>query len=122
MTPEDFLKQYETALSSQKWHCVAPLMHKNVCVTFTNGTFHGLDKVKAVFEKNFEQITDEKYAISNVHWAHVSAMEAVCLYEFNWQGIIEGEHCSGGGRGTSVLIFEDNKWQLITEHLGPHAE
>ncbi len=44
-----------------------------------------------------------------------------CLYDFNWQGIIEGEKCSGGGRGTSVLILEDGQWKIITEHLGPFA-
>ena len=26
---------------------------------------------------------------------------------------------SGGGRGTSVLVNEDNRWLLLAEHLGP---
>lgn len=121
MTPLDLLKKYEEALSSQKWSSVAPLMHKDVCVTFTNGTFKGINEVQAVFDKNFALIQDEKYAIDNIHWAHTSENNAVCLYEFRWEGIIEGEHCSGGGRATSVLIFSDNKWKIITEHLGPYA-
>lgn len=122
MTPESLLKQYELALSSQSWSRVEPLMHKNVCVTFSNGTFKGISDVRSVFVSNFSSIKDEEYKISNVHWAYKSETEAVCLYQFNWKGIINGEMCSGAGRGTSVLVFDDERWQIITEHLGPNAE
>ena len=121
MSHQDTLKKYERALASQDWNSVEPLMHKDVCVTFSNGTFKGLNEVRGVFESNFGSIQDEKYEISNIHWAYVSNTEAVCLYDFNWKGIIEGEMCSGGGRGTSVLIVEDDQWKIITEHLGPFA-
>lgn len=122
MTPESLLKQYELALSSQSWGRVEPLMHKDVCVTFSNGTFKGISDVRSVFVSNFSSIKDEEYKISNVHWAYKSETEAVCLYQFNWKGIIDGEMCSGAGRGTSVLVFDDQRWQIITEHLGPNAE
>ncbi|TDO96976.1 nuclear transport factor 2 family protein [Marinomonas balearica] len=121
MSPQEIIKKYERALASQDWGSVEPLMHKDVCVTFSNGTFKGLLDVKAVFESNFASIKDEEYSISNLHWAHISETEAVCLYSFNWKGVIEGELCSGGGRGTSVLVFEGGQWQIITEHLGPNA-
>lgn len=121
MSPKDLLKKYETALSSQNWNAVEPLMHKDICVTFSNGTYKGINEVRAVFERNFSAIKEEQYIISNMHWAHSNDTNAVCLYDFNWQGIINGELCSGGGRGTSVLIYNDKKWQIITEHLGPFA-
>ena len=121
MNPEEVLKKYELALASQDWSSVEPLMHKDICVTFSNGTFKGISEVKSVFENNFDSIKDEKYEISNLHWAHISDTQAVCLYDFNWQGIIEDEMCSGGGRGTSVLILDGGQWKIITEHLGPFA-
>ncbi|MFM2484989.1 nuclear transport factor 2 family protein [Celerinatantimonas yamalensis] len=121
MTPQEILKKYELALASQDWKSVEPLMHENVCVTFSNGTFKGLKEVEGVFISNFASIQDEEYKISNLHWAYISDTEAVCLYDFNWKGIIEGEMCSGGGRGTSVLVRENNQWKIITEHLGPFA-
>ncbi len=121
MTPQNTMKKYERALASQDWGLVEPLLHRDICVTFSNGTYKGLHEVKSVFESNFASIKDEKYAISNLHWAHISNTSAVCLYEFNWKGMINGELCSGGGRGTSVLIFEDEQWQIMTEHLGPNA-
>ena len=122
MTPQQALKEYEAALSSQQWSAVEPLMHENVCVTFTNGTFKGINEVQAIFEKNFSLIKDEEYSISNTHWAMLSESQAVCLYEFNWQGIIGGQHCSGGGRGTSVFVLTNHQWKIIAEHLGPPAE
>jgi len=122
MTPMNLLKQYEAALASQDWQKVAPLMHPDICVTFSNGTFKGIDEVQAVFERNFNLIKDEEYGIDNIHWAHMSESHAVCLYHFHWSGFIDGDSCSGGGRGTSVLIKAGGKWQIITEHLGPNAE
>lgn len=121
MTPQQTLKDYEAALSSQQWSAVEPLMHEDVCVTFTNGTFKGINEVQGIFEKNFSLIKEEKYSISNVHWVAHSESQAICLYEFNWEGIIDGQRCSGGGRGTSVLVYSKNQWKIITEHLGPSA-
>ncbi|MFQ3261531.1 YybH family protein [Reinekea sp.] len=120
MTPQEALQKYELAIASQSWASIEPLMHQDVCVTFSDGTYKGLQEVKSAFERNFALIIDEKYKISNVHWAYISNTEAVCLLNFNWKGIIDGELCSGGGRGTSVLIKNNGKWQIITEHLGPN--
>ncbi|MFG1495461.1 nuclear transport factor 2 family protein [Saccharospirillum sp. HFRX-1] len=122
MTPAELLEVYEKALASQRWSVVEPLLHDKVCVTFANGTFKGKAAVRSIFEQNFRSIEDEQYTISKLHWVHQSAASVVALYEFHWQGMIDGEAASGGGRGTSVLIFEQDRWWIITEHLGPFAD
>ena len=43
----------------------------------------------------------------------------VYLFHFNWKGIINGQQASGSGRGTTVIMFENGKWKLVSEHLGP---
>ena len=121
MTPQDLIQAYEDALASQEWENVAPLMHENVCVTFSSGTFKGKDQVRKAFEHNFSVIEDEEYAIEDLHWAFVGKESAVCLYSFQWQGVINGQPASGGGRGTSVLVNVAGTWQIVAEHLGPHA-
>ena len=121
MTPQDLMEAYEEALSSQKWKNVGPLMHEDICVTFSSGTFKGKDQVRQAFEHNFAVIKDEEYSIENLHWAFVGWESAVCLYSFQWQGLINGQPSSGGGRGTSVLVNVAGKWQIMAEHLGPHA-
>lgn len=115
------MQKYELALASQKWSSIEPLMHSDVCVTFSTGTFKGKEEVKKVFINNFSKIKDEKYSISNVHWAFLGEESAVCLYSFHWQGKINGQLCSGGGRGTSALVKVKNNWQILAEHLGPDA-
>ena len=119
MTPQDFIKKYEQALATQQWHKVAPLIHEQACVTFTTGTYKGKAEVQKVFEHNFAAIQDEQYHLSNLHWAFVDEHTAVCLYQFHWQGLINGQPASGAGRGTSVLVQQDNQWLLVSEHLGP---
>jgi len=121
MTHIDLMKHYERGLESQNWLNIESLMHDDVCVTFSSGTFKGKQEVQQAFEKTFALIKDEKYSILNLHWVFSDENTAVCIYEFNWEGIINGKHASGGGRGTSVLIKTSSEWQIITEHLGPYS-
>ena len=37
---DDFIRSCQDALASQSWALVDPLIHNNVCVTFSNGTVH----------------------------------------------------------------------------------
>ncbi|HKY55245.1 MAG TPA: nuclear transport factor 2 family protein [Anaerolineales bacterium] len=123
MNPEEFIRAYEQALATQEWINIEPLVHNNACVTFSNGIVHkDKEEVKRAFEKNFSLIKDETYSITNVHWVIKSSEMAVYLFDFNWSGIINEKPASGSGRGTSVLIKENNKWQLLVEHLGPKAQ
>lgn len=120
MNPEKFIQNYEQALASQDWSRVEPLVHKDACVTFSNGAVHkGKSAVKAAFEKNFSLIKDEEYSISNVHWVMKGNETAVYLFEFNWSGIINDKPATGSGKGTSVLVKENDQWKLLVEHLGP---
>ena len=119
MEPEDFLKIYESALAKQDWQFVSPLMHDDICVTFSDGqAYFGKKAVQKAFEKNFALIQDEDFSISDVYWVKKSVDFAVCLYNFQWSGLIGGQPVQGNGRGTSVFVMEEGKWLLLTEHLG----
>lgn len=120
--PEDFIPAYQSALGTQNWSNVQPLIHERACVTFSTGAVHiGKPEVKKAYEKNFSIIRNEEYKITNVHWVKKTTAMAVYLFDFHWSGIIAGQKASGSGRGTTVLIIEDGRWQLLTEHLGPAA-
>lgn len=117
--PDDFVRSYEAALAAQRWSAVDPLMHDDVCVTFSTGAVHkGKAAVRRAFEENFASIEDEQYAISNVHWALRSEALAVYLFDFRWSGRIHGQPAQGSGCGTSVLVRVDGCWKLLAEHLG----
>jgi len=120
MEPEDFIHTYEQALGTQDWKRVESLVHKDACVTFSDGSVHkGKDKVGKAFTRNFSLIKDEVYSISNIHWVRKDDNTAVYLFDFHWTGIINDKQASGSGRGTSVLIKENEHWKLLIEHLGP---
>lgn len=122
MTPEDFLSSYESALATQSWPVVSPLIHPEACVTFSNGhVFIGKAEVQRAFERNFALIQEEQYALSDIHWLRKAADFAVCLYTFHWSGLTNGEPISGSGRGTAVLVNQQGQWLLLAEHLGPPA-
>jgi len=119
MDPEQFVTQYESAIATQQWINIDPLVTSNVSVTFSDGTIHfGKDQVKIAFENNFSKIKGEKYAIKNIRWLKKADYFAVYLFEFYWTGIINQVEVSGQGIGTAVLTLEKNKWKLLTEHLG----
>lgn len=119
MTEEDFVRDYERALSSQSWDEVEPLVHENACVTFSDGSVHkGRRAVGDAFARNFSSIEDERYRITNVHWVTRTERVAVYLFDFAWTGKIGGRPASGSGRGTSVITRDGNSWQLLVEHLG----
>jgi len=121
--PEDFIPAYTKASATSQWENVAPLIHEDCVVTFSNGSSHqGKDQVEQAFRRNFELIQDDTYGVSDVHWVQRSAHTAIYVYAYAWSGIIHGQPASGAGRGSSTLTYSDDKgWQLICEHLGPAA-
>ncbi len=120
-TPETFYEEYQAALASQRWERVGPLIHQSCTVVFSSGTFEGIDQVEAAFRRTFDLIEEERYAITNLRWLDRSENRAIAIYDFAWEGLIDGKPASGGGRGTSVLIRERERWQMLLEHLGPPA-
>ena len=121
MTPLEFIKSYEEAISAQTWEMVEPLIHDNCVVTFTNGTYKGKSEVERIFRKNFDLIKEENYQISDIQFVIEKSEYAVFIFKYSWSGLIHGQPAEGGGRGTSVLVRNNGSWQLISEHLGPDA-
>ncbi|MDC0002850.1 nuclear transport factor 2 family protein [Porticoccaceae bacterium] len=116
-----FISSYESALATQSWEQVSPLIHTDCVATFSEGTHIGKNLVESAFRKTFNLIKDETYKINNILWAIKSESLAVIIYNFNWSGIINGKLASGTCRGTSTVININGQWQLIAEHLGPNA-
>tara|TARA_R110000850_G_scaffold42454_30_gene108991 strand:- start:3918 stop:4289 length:372 start_codon:yes stop_codon:yes gene_type:complete len=116
-TPEELLKEYEQSLSAQIFENVRPLIDDNAVFWFNDGSYHGLDLIEKAFTKTFNLIKEEKYWLTDLEWISKSDVAASCHYQFNWEGIIHGEHGSGSGRGTSVMKKIGGSWKIVHEHL-----
>ena len=115
----DFIKEYESALASQSWEQVKPLIGLDASVTFSDGTVHqGISKIKLAFEKNFALIKNEKYKISKVKWLKIEDDFAVFIFEYSWSGLIKNKIHSGGGVGSTTITKNNGTWKLLCEHLG----
>ena len=122
MPARTFVKEYELALGSQDWSSVAPLISDDAIVIFSNGALHaGKEAIRAAYQHNFNTIKGGEYRIENVHWLAETADAAAYSFEFHWAGKIEGREASGSGRGTAVLVRNDDRWQLAGEQLGPKS-
>lgn len=113
----DFLKAYEHANNSHIWTNVEPFVASDATYWFTDGSYKGIEEIRAAIEKTFMKIQDEVYEISNIHWPLVSDKNAVCTYNFSWRGVVDGQIASGSGRGTNVLKKQNDSWQIVHEHL-----
>lgn len=119
MNHETLLLAYEAALATHRWDKVEPLIHEDACFIFSEGTYFGKAAIESAFKATFELIQDEHYAIKNIVWTYVDSNGATCTYDFAWSGRIAGRPASGSGRGTTLVVRHDDRWQIMHEHLGP---
>ena len=112
-----FMRQYEQATNRHDVDQVAPLIAQDATYWFTDGSYHGIDAIKAALEHTFTTILDETYKIDQMEWAAVTEDLGVCRYHFHWTGTIDGAPASGHGRGTNLVIKRNGTWKMLHEHL-----
>ena len=115
------LESYVRALDSHDWEQVRPMVDDNAVFIFSEGTYVGIAAIGEAICRTFAHITNEKYEVVNKRWAHATDSMALCYYDFEWRGQIDGRKASGSGRGTSVLQKTPLGWKIVHEHLGPPA-
>lgn len=120
MSAQVFIEAYEAALRTQDWGEVAPLISDQAIVVFSDGSIHmGKEAIRSAYERNFATIKNEEYRVENVRWLTETTDIAAYMFDFHWNGLIKGREASGAGRGTAVLVREEDQWLLVGEQLGP---
>ncbi len=117
MTPDEFMRAYEQRTNTHRFAEISPLIADNAVYWFNDGSFQGKEAIQQACEQTWRFIQDERYTIDHVQWLISSEQNAVCIYFFHWQGLVNGHSAQGNGRGTSVLTRSAGRWQVIHEHL-----
>jgi ketosteroid isomerase-like protein len=118
MTPDDFLREYETSGRTGGVERTLSLIDDDAVYWFSDGSAHvGRTEIERALRRNAELIQDETYGISEVVWLAESPDVAACTYRFDWSGTVRGAQASGSGRGTCVLSRRGASWVVVHEHL-----
>ncbi len=118
MTPDEFMREYETSGRNGGVDRTLSLIDDDAVYWFSDGASHvGKRAIKRVLQRNAELIQDENYRISDIVWVAQSDDVAACIYHFDWSGTLRGSPASGSGRGTSVLKRRGDAWVVAHEHL-----
>lgn len=112
-----FMRRYEQATNRHDFDQVAPLIADDASYWFTEGSYHGIEAIRAAIERTFATIQDEVYRIEELEWVAVADDLAVCRYRFRWTGVVDGKPASGQGRGTNVVTRRHGVWKMRHEHL-----
>lgn len=112
-----FVYRYEQATNSHDVDRLLPLIADDATYWFTDGSYHGIDAIRAAVERTFATILDEVYEIGDLEWVAVTDQLAACRYRFSWRGVVDGKPASGQGRGTNVVARRGGAWKMLHEHL-----
>ena len=112
-----FVYRYEQATNRHDFDELVPLIADDATYWFTEGSYDGIDAIRAAVERTFATILDEVYTIEDLEWVAIADDLAVCRYRFRWSGVIDGESASGQGRGTNVVTKRNGAWKMLHEHL-----
>ena len=113
----NFLNEYERQTNTHTFTNVKPLIASNAVYWFSDGSFVGIREIEQAFNRTWEAIKNEKYSLSNIEWVGITEDLAVCIYEFQWQGKVDGRSIKGFGRGTNIIKKIGGEWKMIHEHL-----
>ncbi len=108
---------YDEAINEPSFDALLPVLSTDVVFWFGSGSFCGISAERLAFERTWQRIAEETYWLEDLSWVPEGDLSAVCIYQFHWRGVVDGEPRVGTGRGTSVLRREADGWKLVHEHL-----
>lgn len=116
-TAADLLAAYTRAINEHDFDKLAPMFAPDCVVWFTSGSHEGLAAVRAAYERTWDAVRDESFAILDIRWLASGADAALCTYSFAWAGLMDGERREGQGRGTAGFRRDPDGWKIVHEHL-----
>lgn len=117
MSPQETLRQYEERINRHDFDRLLSLIAFDAIFWFNDGSYSGIDEIRAAFERTWQNLANDTYWLDNVLWIARGDTAASCIYQFHWKTVVDGVEHAGAGRGTTVLRFDGERWLIAHEHL-----
>lgn len=119
----DFIKNYELAANSRDFSKVSELIHPNANFIFPGGRYVGRETIRNTFEKvwSLENGGDD-FNLSDIKTLCADTGSATITFQYHWTIFIDDQPHEITGRGTSVIVNNNTKLQIIHEHLSHISE
>ena len=120
-----FLNCFEEIAEKESFDLIENMIHDDAFFRFNDGDFFGKPAVRGAFEKTWKgsaNVRKERFYLTDVQVLTVDKQSATATYTYNWEGSMDGKSFRIQGRGTRVLVVEDDRLQIIHEHLSRHPK
>lgn len=114
---KDYFSNYEKGSNSHSFDNLTEMIHKDAIYRFSDGDFIGIESIKKAFINTWKKLNNDTYKIKDLKVIYNSNDSVGVYYNFKWTTEIDGIKKSGGGRGTSIVIYENGRLQCVYEHL-----
>ena len=119
----DFIKQYELAANSRDFSKVSELIHPNAIFIFPDGKYIGRETIRSAFEKTWSlENSGDDFNLSDIKILCADTESATITFQYHWTVLIDDQPHKITGRGTSVIVKNNTKLQIIHEHLSHISE
>lgn len=117
---QQFLVGFEELANKEDFELIMDMIHEQAFFRFNDGDFMGRQAVQAAFEKTWKgasSVKKERFYLTDIFVLSVDRTSASATYTYNWEGSQDGTSFRIVGRGTRVLVKENERLQIIHEHL-----
>ena len=115
---KEFLRNFELASGTKDFSKVSNMIHPDALFRFNNGDFRGITDIQAAFESTWSHdIQNDQYQLKNIEIIHIDAQSATVTFNYHWQGITSKGELNIVGRGTQVIVLDNDQLKIRVEHL-----
>lgn len=115
-----FLKRFDELALKEDFGLIKDMIHANAFFRLHDGDHVGRGSIRGMLEKSWRGssgLKRERYFLSEIEVLTIDDKSATATFTYNWEGSMGKQTFSAQGRGTRVMVVEDDQMQIIHEHL-----
>ena len=115
-----FLHQFDQLADKKDFSLISDMIHERAFFRFNDGDHIGRQAIRDAFEQTWQRgsnVQNERFFLTDIVVLSTDVASATVTYTYNWEGTRDGQQIRVQGRGTRVLVGQQERLQIIHEHL-----